>query len=159
MAPPLQKTLPDGAGLNFLQRKLPQPSAPPGIQGVEVAWIDTAVSFNDEITAAAAAGSAGAGGKAHGQIYIIVKKADADILPLFPVAVPFVEDGAQKTPVIGGAQGLAESAALLLQGIETGDELNVPHTLIFQSPVDLDRTFGNIAGDDAEDIDVDAAAV
>ena len=136
----------------FFQGLLPQLSHPPLVQHKEVAGIDAAVPLHHKIAAAGAGGGTGTRPLPGQQVDIVVKQPDAHIVPLLPILVPQVKDGAQESAVPLRRKGEGAPSPLLLHGVQTGNELEVAPSQFFQVLIDRLPPPGGRAGDHTQQI-------
>lgn len=64
----------------------------PAIQHIVIAGIQASIPFHHQVVPAGAGGGAGAGRHTQKMSQIILEIADVDIISLFPVPIPAVED-------------------------------------------------------------------
>ena len=86
---------------------------------------------------------------------VVVELPDAGKVSFLPVAVPVVENGAEKLSVILRQNRVAFPPTFLSQRIKTGNELKLGKTHVLESVVDPMRLFCCLGGDYAKGIELD----
>ena len=156
----LRGPLQEGPGLlgpEAVQRLLGQVAHAVAVQHIEVAGVDAAVGFHDQLGLAGAKKAAGVAFPEGQQPHQVVEELDADVLVPGEGLVPAAPEGRVELRVPLGSQGVR--TAVSFQGSQTGDELDILYLLLLQKLPDLLRVAGQLAGQDREHIVVHAVAV
>ena len=120
----LDKTDADRGVKCFLYVNLHDVSNFPVIQDIEVAGIQTAVTFYHQIASAGPGCGAGAGRLPHQDPQVVIEGTDADIISGLPVPIPAVKQIAEEFAVSIRFQRIEFSTSFRVDGVQTGNELH-----------------------------------
>ena len=124
----------------------------PFVQAVKVTGVHRAVALHHKISAAAARGGTDACRHTHRHVDVIVKQTHTGVVAVDPVTVVNVKQAAQELTVCFRRQCPGLRTTLALNGIQAGNELQMPDAQFFQRSIDFLRAAGHRAVDHAQQV-------